>query len=240
MFQKTKISPSILSADQCNLRTEVEKIERAGASFVHIDVMDGHFVPNLTFGIPLIKSLKEITSLPLDVHLMIANPLEQIDWYLDAGSDMITVHTEAASIDELALLASKCHRNDVKFAVAIKPNTPTSVLDDIIADCDMVLAMSVEPGFSGQKFMPSVIDKIAEICAIAAAHNVEPLIQVDGGIGVGAAVKVCAAGADVLVAGNAIFANEDYGKVITAIKVDAEAGRTAGLKKREALLEFGF
>lgn len=239
MYEKTKISPSILSADQCYLGKEVELIESGGASFVHVDVMDGHFVPNLTFGLPLIKRLKELTRLPLDVHLMIDNPLSQVDKYIDAGADIISVHAEAATIDELATIATKCHKCNVKFSVALKPKTSCHVLDDIIVDCDMVLAMSVEPGFSGQKFMPTVIGKLAEICAIASAHNVSPLLQVDGGVGVGVAQKLCASGADVLVAGNAVFCSGDYEGAITAIKVDAEVGRNAGLKRREAVENFG-
>ncbi len=240
MYEKIKISPSILSADQCNIAREVESIEKGGATFVHVDVMDGHFTRNLTFGVPLIKSLKKITDLPLDVHLMIEEPLSKIDWFIDAGADIITVHAEAASTDDLSTIAGICHKNSTKFCVAIKPSTDTSVLDDIVSQCDMVLAMSVEPGFSGQSFMPSVIDKLSEICAIAAAHSTRPLLQVDGGIGVGTAQKVCAAGADVLVAGNAIFCNDDYSKAISAIKVDAEIGRTAGLKRQRALESFGY
>lgn len=235
MYQKAIISPSILSADQANMEREVKAIEAAGAGWVHVDVMDGHFVPNLTFGVPLIKRLKKITELPLDVHLMISNPLETVQWYLDAGADVVTVHAEAGTAEEMARIARIIHSAGKKAGIAIRPSTKTEVLDDIISAFDMVLVMSVEPGFSGQKFMPKVVDMMAEVNAIAAAHNCEPLMQADGGIGVGTAQKVTASGADVLVCGNACFGNEDYSKAISAIKVDAELGRQAGLKKLEAL-----
>lgn len=235
MFEKPKIAPSVLSADLANLSSELESIERGGASFVHIDVMDGHFVKNLSFGVPLVRAIKKHTNLPLDVHLMISNPLETVQWYVDEGSDMISVHAETSNADELARIARMCHAASVKFCVAIKPSTDTSVLDDIIADCDMVLVMSVEPGFSGQKFMQNTIDRLHEVCAIARAHGTSPLIEVDGGVGVGNAKACCAAGADVLVCGNAVFCAEDRSASITAIKVDAEIGRGAGLKQLEAL-----
>lgn len=235
MYQKAIISPSILSADQCNLEREVKAIEAAGAGWVHVDVMDGHFVPNLTFGVPLIKRLKALTSLPLDVHLMISNPLETVQWYLDAGADVVTAHAEAGSAEEMNRIARIIHTAGKKAGIAIRPSTPCELLDDVIASFDMVLVMSVEPGFSGQKFMPKVVDMMAEVNAIAAAHDCAPLMQADGGIGVGTAQKVTASGADVLVCGNACFGNDDYEKAITAIKMDAEIGRQAGLKKLEAL-----
>ena len=236
MLEKVKISPSILSADLCNLEKEVKAIESAGAHMVHVDVMDGHFVPNLTFGLPLISRLKEVTELPLDVHLMISNPMDVVENYAKAGSSIITIHAEACTTDEAVRCARIIHTNGKQAGIAIKPSTKPEVLDDVISAFDMVLAMSVEPGFSGQSFKPSVVDAMAEVCAISATHNVSPLIQADGGIGVGTAQKVCASGADVLVCGNACFCSDDYSKAITAIKMDAELGRQAGLKK-QALLE---
>lgn len=238
MFEKVKISPSILSADLCNLEKEIKAIESAGAGLVHIDVMDGHFVPNLTFGLPLVKRIREITSLPLDVHLMISNPLDFAEKYLDAGADILTAHIEAGSPEEMNRFARKVHAAGKKAGVALRPSTKPEAVDDVISSFDMVLAMSVEPGFSGQKFQSSVIDSMAEICAIAAAHNCSPLMQADGGIGVGTAQKVCASGADVLVCGNACFCNDDYSKAISAIKVDAELGRAAGLKKQQLLAQY--
>lgn len=238
MFEKVKISPSILSADLLNLSRDIEKIERGGASFVHVDVMDGHFVENLSFGIPLIKQLKSRTNLPLDVHLMIDNPSHQLQWYLDAGADIVTVHTEACTLDELATLARKVKQGGAKFGISIKPDTQPRVLDSIVAMCDLILVMSVYPGFSGQRFINKSVDAICEVCAICAAHGVRPAIEVDGGIGVGPAQKVCAAGADILVAGNACFGCDDVEGAISAIKVDGEIGRQAGLKKQQALEQF--
>ncbi len=238
MFEKIKISPSILSADLCNLERDVVSVEKAGASMIHVDVMDGHFVNNLTFGLPLIKRLKEITNLPLDVHLMISNPLDTVEDYIEAGSDIITIHAEAGTADELVRIARIIHTAKKKAGIAIRPSTKTEVLDDLISAFDMVLVMSVEPGFSGQKFQPKVIDLMAEVCAIAAAHNVAPLMQADGGIGVGTAQKVCASGADVLVCGNACFCADDRSKAITAIKMDGELGRQAGIKKQKMLEGF--
>ena len=238
MFEKVKISPSILSADLCNLEKEIKAIESAGAGLVHIDVMDGHFVPNLTFGLPLVKRIRQITSLPLDVHLMISNPLDYVEKYLDAGADILTAHIEVGSPEEMNRFARKVHAAGKKAGVALRPSTKPEAVDDVISSFDMVLAMSVEPGFSGQKFQSSVIDSMAEICAIAAAHNCSPLMQADGGIAVGTAQKVCASGADVLVCGSACFCNDDYSKAISAIKVDAELGRAAGLKKQQLLAKY--
>jgi ribulose-phosphate 3-epimerase len=238
MFERVQISPSILSADLCNLEREIKAVESAGAHMIHVDVMDGHFVNNLTFGLPLIKRLKEITKLPLDVHLMISNPLETVENYVNAGSDIITVHAEAATSEELVRIARIIHTANKKAGVAIRPSSKTEILDDVISAFDMVLVMSVEPGFSGQKFQAKTIDLMAEVCAIAAAHNTSPLMQADGGIGVGTAQKVCASGADVLVCGNACFCADDKSKAINAIKLDAESGRQSGLKKQKFLENF--
>lgn len=238
MFEKTIISPSILSADLANLEREIKAVEVAGAGMIHFDVMDGHFVENLTFGLPLLERLRKLTDLDLDVHLMIDNPVKSAKRYLEAGADFLTVHVEACSVDELTRFARIVHLAGKKAGVAIRPSTRAEVLDDVVEAFDMILAMSVEPGFSGQPFQSSVIDSMAEICAICAAHGVSPNLQADGGIGVGTAQKVAASGADVLVCGNAIFTNDDYSKVISAIKVDAELGRSAGLKKRQAIEKF--
>lgn len=235
MYKKVKIAPSILSASQLDMRRDIDEIVRSGADLIHVDVMDGHFVPNLTFGLPLIKQLNETYDIPLDVHLMISNPVTVLQDYIDEGSDIITVHYEACSPEEIANMALRCHGCGVKFACAIKPNTPAFVLDNIISSLDMVLVMSVEPGFSGQSFMESAVNKVAEVVAIASAHNIDVDIEVDGGIGVGTASRVCAAGADVLVCGNACFGYEDRNAAITNIKADAEIGRLAGIKKMEAL-----
>uniref|UniRef100_UPI003A981B54 ribulose-phosphate 3-epimerase n=1 Tax=Senegalimassilia anaerobia TaxID=1473216 RepID=UPI003A981B54 len=150
MFQPVKIAPSILSADFMNLQRDIEAIQAAGAGYVHVDVMDGHFVPNLTMGVPVVKQLKKITDMPLDVHLMISNPLEQLPWFLEAGADIVTVHAEAAAGYQLERAVEMIHAAGAKAAASVKPHTPVEVLAPVMAQLDMVLIMSVEPGFSGQ------------------------------------------------------------------------------------------
>ena len=218
MFQPVKIAPSILSADFMNLERDIRMIERGGAGFVHVDVMDGHFVPNLTIGVPHVKQLSKITDLPLDVHLMIANPLEQLPWFIDAGADMITVHAETLEGQWLDRAIVLIHEGGAKACVALKPNTPAEVIAPHIANLDMVLVMSVEPGFSGQSYIEGSEDKVAAVVELArAAGNDDLLIEVDGGIGLATAPKVVAAGADVLVCGNAVFAADDPEAAIKAI-----------------------
>lgn len=218
MFQPVKIAPSILSADFMNLERDICMIERGGAGFVHVDVMDGHFVPNLTIGVPHVKQLSKITDLPLDVHLMIANPLEQLPWFIQAGADMITVHAETLEGQWLDRAIALIHEGGAKACVALKPNTPVEVIAPHIADLDMVLVMSVEPGFSGQSYIEGSEDKVAAVVELArATGNGDLLIEVDGGIGLATAPKVVAAGADVLVCGNAVFAADDPEAAIKAI-----------------------
>lgn len=221
MFQPVKISPSILSADFMALGADVASIEAAGADWVHVDVMDGHFVPNLTMGVPVVKQLKRATGLPLDVHLMISNPLVQIPWFLDAGSDIVTFHLEAVTEDEAREAVRAIHAAGVKAGVALKPGTPASAVAPHVADVDMVLVMSVEPGFSGQSYIAGSEAKVAEVAAMAQAAGAVPLIQVDGGIGVSTLGPVVDAGADVLVCGNAVFAADDPGRAIAAIREEA-------------------
>ena len=218
MFQPVKIAPSILSADFMNLERDIRMIERGGAGFVHVDVMDGHFVPNLTIGVPHVKQLSKITDLPLDVHLMIANPLEQLPWFIQAGADMITVHAETLEGQWLDRAIALIHEGGAKACVALKPNTPVEVIAPHIVNLDMVLVMSVEPGFSGQSYIEGSEDKVAAVVELArAAGNDDLLIEVDGGIGLATAPKVVAAGADVLVCGNAVFAADDPEAAIKAI-----------------------
>ena len=183
MFEPVKIAPSILSADFMHLGRDIELIEKAGAGYVHVDVMDGHFVPNLTMGVPVVKQLKKATSLPLDVHLMIANPLEQLPWFLDAGADSVTVHAEALDADGLARAVAAIHAAGAKAAVSVKPRTAVGALAPVLADLDMVLVMSVEPGFSGQSYIEGSEAKVTRITEMARAVGASPLIQVDGGIG---------------------------------------------------------
>jgi len=228
MFQPVKIAPSILSADFMNLEQDIQMIEQGGAGYVHVDVMDGHFVPNLTIGVPHVKQLKDITKLPLDVHLMISNPLEQLPWFIQAGADMITVHAETLEGQWLERAIQVIHDGGAQACVALKPNTPAEVLVQAIAELDMVLVMSVEPGFSGQGYIEGSELKVAQVAQMAKdAGNDGLLIEVDGGIGVKTVERVCAAGADVIVCGNAVFAAEDPKAAIRQIE---ELGNAARLK----------
>lgn len=234
MFEPVKIAPSILSADFMNLGRDVALLEKAGAGYVHVDVMDGHFVPNLTMGVPVLKQLKRATELPLDVHLMISNPLEQLPWFLDAGADIVTVHAEALGADELSRAVAAIHAGGAKAAVSLKPNTPTGALAPVLADLDMVLIMSVEPGFSGQSYIEGSEKKVERVVEMARALGVSPLVQVDGGIGLTTAPLVAAAGADVLVCGNAVCGAENPAQAIADITAVAEEARAAALAAKEA------
>ena len=222
MFQEPKIAPSILSADFMNLESQIRLIEDAGAGYIHVDVMDGHFVPNLTIGVPVVKQLARIARIPLDVHLMISNPLEQLPWYLAAGANMITMHVEAFDcVDDMRKALDMVHKAGARAALSVKPKTPVSVLEPVIERLDMVLIMSVEPGFSGQSYIEGSDKKVAEVVEMAKKHQVEPLIQVDGGIGLKTVAGVARAGADVFVCGNAVYAAEDPAQALKEIEAAA-------------------
>lgn len=230
MFQPIKIAPSILSADFLHLGRDIDRIEQGGAAFVHIDVMDGHFVPNLTMGIPLLRAIKPATSLVCDVHLMIDNPLQELPWFIDAGADIINVHQEALSEADLVKAVEQIHEAGRKAAVALRPKTPPSTLEAVIGKLDMVLVMSVEPGFSGQSYIAGSELKVAEVVRRArAAGNTSLLIQVDGGISPLTAPLVARAGADVLVCGNAVFKADDVSSAIAAVTKAAEAARAEAI-----------
>lgn len=233
MFKPVKIAPSILSADFMNLGREVALLEKAGAGYIHVDVMDGHFVPNLTMGVPILKQLKRATNLPLDVHLMISNPLEQLPWFLEAGADMITVHAEVLSTAELKHALSIIHAAGVRAAVGVKPHTDAEVLSSVMTDIDMVLVMSVEPGFSGQSYIAGSEKKVARVAEMARAAGVCPHIEVDGGIGLHTAALVAAAGADILVCGNAVCAADNPASALVDITACAERARKGALKTWE-------
>lgn len=228
MYGEIKIAPSILSADFMNFERDIRMLERAGADFVHVDVMDGHFVPNLTLGVPFVAQLKKITDLPLDVHLMISNPLETLDWYLDAGADWVSVHIEALKDEQETREAIARIRNaGAHPALTLKPDRAVEDLEPFIADLDMVLVMSVFPGFSGQSYIEGSEDRVGKVAEMAKRLNLDLLIEVDGGISASrTAGLVCAQGADVLVAGSGVFAAADPEKAIGELR---EAGKAARL-----------
>ena len=235
MFNPVRIAPSILSADFMHLARDIAAIEEAGAGFVHVDVMDGHFVPNLTMGVPIVKQLKRTTALPLDVHLMIDNPICELPWFLDAGADMVTVHVEAlADPDDAERVIDMVRDAGARLAFSVKPKTPLAKLADYIARLDMVLVMSVEPGFSGQSYIEKSEERVAMVADLARTQQANCLIEVDGGIGVATAPLVAAAGADVLVCGNAVFGADDPAQALRDVQAAAEQARLAALAAQEA------
>ena len=217
-MKKILISPSILSADFSQLGSEIQKLEKGGADFIHVDVMDGHFVPNLTIGPPVIENLKKYTNLPFDVHLMISPVHKYIQSYSDAGADIITIHPEATeNLKETINLIKKFNK---KVGVSLNPKTKINTLIDEIENIDLVLVMSVNPGFGGQKFMPEVLDKIKKLKDIKDEKNYRYDIEVDGGINFSNYKSVLEAGANVLVSGTTIFKenNGDIKKNINLLK----------------------
>ena len=206
-MKKIQISPSILSADFSQLGNEIRKLEQGGADLIHVDVMDGHFVPNLTIGPPVIKNLRKYTKLPFDVHLMISPVHEYIENYANAGADIITIHPEATeSLKETISLIKKFGK---KVGVSLNPKTEIKTLIDEIDNIDLVLVMSVNPGFGGQKFMPEVLDKIKELKKIRDKNQYHFDIEVDGGINFSNSKIVLEAGADILVSGTTVFKEND-------------------------------
>jgi ribulose-phosphate 3-epimerase len=214
-MKKIQISPSILSADFSQLGSEIKKLEHAGADLIHVDVMDGHFVPNLTIGPPVIKNLRKYTKLPFDVHLMISPVHEYIENYANAGADIITIHPEATeNLKESINLIKKFGK---KVGVSLNPKTEIKTLIDEIENIDLVLVMSVNPGFGGQKFMPEVLDKIKELKKIKDKNQYHFDIEVDGGINFSNSKIVLKAGADILVSGTTVF-KENNGDIKTNIE----------------------
>jgi ribulose-phosphate 3-epimerase len=201
--RRIKLAPSILSADFSRLGEEIVEVARAGADYIHVDVMDGHFVPNITIGAPVVASLRSRTDLPLDVHLMIEQPEAHITQFVDAGANIITVHVEAAT--HLHRLVESIKNAGVKVGVSLNPATHLSALDEVLSMLDLVLVMTVNPGFGGQTFIDSMYDKIIRLRRILDERHMAAELEVDGGITTSLALKVAKAGADVLVAGAAIF-----------------------------------
>lgn len=211
-----KIAPSILSANFANLSLDIQTVANAGADMLHIDVMDGHFVPNLTLGAPIINSLRKVTDLEFDVHLMIDNPENYIKDFAFAGAQIITIHAEASK--HLHRLLQMIRSEGVKASIALNPATPISVLDYLLDDLDMILIMSVNPGFGGQKFIPAIYDKISTLKKYLNNKNKNIPIEVDGGIGLDNIQRVCECGAEIIVSGSAIFHSKDIKETIRIMK----------------------
>ncbi len=209
-----KIAPSILAADFGNLKNEVMALEKAGADMIHIDVMDGHYVPNLTFGPAIVRLIRSYTNLPLDVHLMVDNPETMLNWFIPAGADILTVHAETCKHLDATLNTIK--ERGCKVGVSLNPATNENVLAYVLDKLDQILVMSVNPGFGGQSFIAEQLKKIAKIKSLIGSRNIQ--IEVDGGINPLTAAECVAAGADILVAGTSVFASKDYRKNIDALR----------------------
>ena len=204
---KRVVAPSILSADFGNLNRDTLMLNRSAAQWVHVDVMDGVFVPNISFGFPVLKAVKAVSTKTIDTHLMIVDPIRYVGQFAKAGSDYVTFHYEAA--EDIAATIEAIHNAGAKAGISIKPKTDVAVLEPWIESVDMVLIMRVEPGFGGQSFIPESLDKVRELRRMIEAHNTECIIEIDGGISATNAAQVYDAGVDVVVAGSAVFCAED-------------------------------
>ena len=210
------LAPSILSADITRLAEQIKTVEQNGADFIHVDVMDGYFVPNLTFGPIMVKAVKQITSLPVDAHLMVNDPMKFIDWFAEAGAGYITIHQEACV--HLDRAVNHIKNLGCKAGVSVNPATPLETIRHLLHRVDLVLIMSVNPGFGGQKFIPYTLDKISHLYQMRQEAEATFLIEVDGGINSTTATQVLQAGADVLVAGNAIFNADSIAQACAELK----------------------
>lgn len=207
-----KLSPSILAADFTRLGEEIKILENENVPYIHVDVMDGHFVPNISMGIPIIESIRKITNLTLDVHLMISNPEIYVERFADAGADIINVHKEVC--DDIKGIIRTIKAKGKKAAVTINPSTPAEDILDIAADVDMILVMSVEPGFGAQKFMPNALDKVRILRKYAGSHELNLDIEIDGGVNLHNIEEILDAGVNVVVAGSSIFGAENISEEI--------------------------
>ena len=215
-----RLAPSILSADFGNLAADVGAVQEAGADWIHVDVMDGHFVPNITIGPPVVKAVRRATNLPVDVHLMIEDPSRYVADFAEAGADIITVHAEACT--HLHRTLQQIRSLGKKAGVSLNPHTSPEVISYVLGSLDLVLVMSVNPGFGGQAFIPEILPKIEAIRQMIdhSGHDID--LEVDGGVKPGTCKQVVDAGADVLVAGSAIFRQNDYGEAMRALREDAK------------------
>ena len=211
-----KIAPSLLLCDFSKMGDEIKRMDACGADWMHLDVMDGHFVPNITFGAPVIRAVRGYSDKPFDVHLMISDPLKYADDFIDAGADIITFHIECDS--DIQQTIDKIKSRNVKVGLVVKPNTPASAVFPYLKDLDLVLVMTVEPGFGGQSFMADMLPKVSEIKAEAKRLGIDMPVEVDGGIGADTIAQAAGAGVDICVAGTAVFKAEDAAKAISDLK----------------------